>query len=94
MPNRLSAIYSDIDGNEIYFSLEVSRSVTRLDAEHAQVAKEYQILDHKGVLILKDGRITLVWGNEESSRTFILVADNLTEQNVVSIAEQFMQKFK
>ena len=90
-PMQITAIYKSADGNSIYFSMDTSDAVVRVDAENTQTLKEIQIDGCKGMLVVKDGATTVTWGYSGVGQTFILTSSNLTEVELIGLAERFMQ---
>lgn len=91
LPKNIQAIYKDSDNNSILFSMYPSNTVVRVDSENTQIVKEIQICGYSGLLVVKDGRTTVTWGYESDSKTISIISSALTETELVSLAEDFVQ---
>lgn len=94
LPAGLTVVYLDSKNNEVFFEIETGKSLTKLDTENAQVAEECIIRGNKGVVLIKNDRTTIAWGNETGSNTFILTANALNQQELLYIAERIMGNFE
>ena len=94
LSDRIMAIYKDSDNNSIYFSMNASDTVVRVDTEEAQIAKEVPIYGCEGILIVKDRQINVIWGDKDNEITFMLTSSAFTETELINLAEQFMQTLK
>lgn len=83
------AVYENADAEEIFFSLKPADSAIQLDSEDIQYSKELEICGYDAVLVVEDDCVTLIWIHSEFGSTITLIADGLTEAEVVDIAEQF-----
>ena len=88
--NRLTAIYEDNSGNEIFFSAEDSNSNLQLDSEGAQVSQIYKHCNKDIVLVVEGTNVRLAWIDEELSVTFTLIATNMSSDLLLNIAEQLI----
>ena len=91
LPEQIVAIYKSSVNNCISFSMYPGNAVVRVDTEDAQTVSKMQICGCTGVLVLKDGKITVAWGYESDEKTFMLSSSSLTETELISLAETFMQ---
>lgn len=91
LPKSTQAIYKDSDNNSILFSMYPSNTIVRVDSENTQIVKEIQICGYNGLLVVKDGRTTVAWGYESDSKTISIIASSLTEIELISLAEDFIQ---
>lgn len=91
LPKRIVAIYKSSNNNSIYFSMNASVTVVKVDAEDTQVVKEIQVCGHEGVFVVKDGKANVTWGDKSTERTFMLISSELTETDLISLAEMFMR---
>ncbi len=92
LPRSIQAIYKSSDTSSIMFSMYPSNSVVRVDSENTQIVKEIQICGYNGLLVIKDGRTTVAWGYENDAKTIMLTSLELSETELVNLAECFMQK--
>ena len=88
----LTAIYEDTNGRFINFSAQPLESSVILDFENSQVSQKCSIKGHDAILVSKDGTFRVAWIHEDISVVFTLVADDMTELDVVRIVEQFIEK--
>ena len=87
----LTAIYENAEGKWICLSGMPGDSWVAVDSENAQLSQRCQINGYDALLVVKDG-VNLTWIYEETSIIFSVFADDLTETEVISIAEHFMKK--
>lgn len=85
--------YSADSEKEISFSAYSMGSIIGIDSENAEKSQKCEILGNQAVLIIKNGEIRLSWAQENISIVFILMANDLSEDTVIQIAEQMIQKF-
>ena len=90
--DNAAVIYENTDGEEIFFSAASAESTIRLDSEGIDYSKEFLICGHDAVLLAEDTYITLLWMHNSLDVTFTIVADGLTESQVINIAEQLTSK--
>lgn len=90
-PKHIVAIYKNSNGNSIYFSMNASETVIRVDAEDTQTVKAISIYGCDGILLLKDKMTTVTWGYESDIKTFMLASPELSEAELINLAERFMQ---
>lgn len=88
----LFAIYSADPDKEISFSSQGISSTVQIDAEDADKSQKFEILGNQAVLILKDRAVRLGWVQENKSTIFTLMANDLSEDTVIQIAKQIIQK--
>ncbi len=86
---KLTAIYEDVSGRQVFFSCEPGNSLVSIDSEGAERSEMCKIGDCDAVLVIKNG-VRLAWIHEETSTIFTLIADDLTETEVFSIASQIV----
>lgn len=87
----VTAIYDNADNNTIYFTSRQINSIKRIDAENAQSIRDIQIHGCDGVLVIKNGIITVTWGDDILNKAFSITASGLTENDVITIAERLEQ---
>lgn len=92
LPKSIQAIYKNFDNDNISFFMKSSDAVVRMDSENTQMVKEIQVSGYAGLLIVKDGRTTVAWGYENEAKTFMLTSLELSETELINLAERFMQK--
>ena len=87
------AIYDNVKNNSsiLFMALSID-GVARVDAENAQEVREILIWDYEGILVKKDGVISVTWGDDVLQKAYSIAASELTEAEVIAIAENFMQK--
>lgn len=88
----LFALYSADSEKEICFSAYSMGSIMGIDSENAEKSQKCEILGNQAVLIIKNGEISLSWAQENVSIVFTLTANDLSEDTVIQIAEQIIQK--
>ena len=85
-----AAIYENAAGEEIYFSSTATAcSTIQLDSEDIQYSRELDICGYDAVLLVEDEYVSLIWLHGELGSTMTLIAEGLSEEDVVSIAEEF-----
>ena len=87
-PVSALAIYDTADGKVMLVSIAHLGSVTRLDSEGAQVYREFMFHGNPAVLIIENERVTVAWIREDLGLTCNIMATGLTEDQVISLAEQ------
>lgn len=91
LPTRITAIYKNSNGDCLYFSIDTSATILRVDSENTQTVKAINICGCDGILVTKDGTTTITWGYESDEKTFMLASSELTETELVKLAKSFMQ---
>ncbi len=89
--NKLTAIYEDPTGNEIYFSCKPGSNLITIDSEDAEESERCQIISCDAIIVIKDG-VLLTWIHKESSTVFSIISNKLTKAEALDIAEQFIDK--
>ena len=90
--HNAAAIYENSEAKEIFFSATATRSSIGIDSEDIDYSKELLICGYDAVLVAEDQYITLVWMHNALDAIFTIVADGLTESQVIHIAEQLTAK--
>ena len=90
-PGTVTAIYDHEVSGSIFFTFDTIDTIKQIDADHAQEVQEIQIAENNGVLIVKDGIVTIAWGNDTLNKSISITASALTAEDVITIAEQFEQ---
>lgn len=85
------AIYDNETSESIFFMLDPVNDIKRIDTENAQNIRSLQIAGCDGVLIAKNGEVTIAWGSEQLNKTFSITSTILSETEVINIAEEFMK---
>lgn len=75
--------YTNDSGVKIWFSQMEQGATLNIDTENAQKVEDISINDNKGILVLKDGLVTIVWHNEEY--LFSLFSE-IDEKELIKIA--------
>lgn len=91
LPKRIQAIYKSSGGDCLYFSIDTSATILRVDAEDTQAVKAINICGCDGVLVVKNRTTTITWRYENDEKTFMLASSELTETELVRLAKSFMQ---
>ena len=86
--NKAAAIYENSNAEQIFFSANPTESSLRIDSEDIDYSKELLICDYDAFLVAEDHIITLVWLHNELDAIYTIVADGITESQVIHIAEQ------
>lgn len=87
----VTAIYDNADKYSIFFTSGPISNIKRVDAENAQDIRDIQIHGYDGVLVANKGIITIVWGDDVLKKSFSITASGLTENDVITIAEHFIE---
>ena len=87
---RITAIYENAAGEGIRFISLPSSVNFKIDTENTDVSKEIILLNHQGILTIKNGVVQIAWWDTETSMIYLISADRLTEDVVLSIAEQLV----
>lgn len=87
----LNAIYENAAGKRVYLLGMPGDSWVAVDSENADLSQKCQINGCDAILVVKDG-VNLTWIHKESSIMLSLFSDGLTENEVISIAEQLIEK--
>ena len=90
-PTQTTAVYKTSDKNSISFTMYPSETVARVDSENAQAIKEICICGYDGFLVAKGDRITITWWRESNNQTFSIISTSLTESELITLAETFIQ---
>ena len=80
--------YINNRNEEILFNQSPNGTNFQLDSEDAEI-KEVDIMGSEGILLKKEGRVTLFWNNDEYS--FYLVS-TIDEKELISMAESLIKK--
>lgn len=90
---KFTAIYKNPDGEEIYFTGVPGHGIATIDTEKTPVSQEYILGGHRGILVTEENRIRLAWVDEDRDIIFMLTATNLSEEEILDIAEKFIEFF-
>ena len=88
--NGFTALYLNGSKDKIVLTETLSSSSLTVNTEYTEYTKELKIADYDAIFTKAD-TISLVWISPEEEITFALIADALTEKEMVTIAENFMQ---
>jgi len=83
-----AVIYENSNAEQIFFSARPTESSIRIDSEDIDYSKELLICDYDAILVAEDHIITLVWMHNRLDAIYTIVADGITESQVIHIAEQ------
>ena len=86
--NNAAAIYENSNAEQIFFSANPTGGSIGIDSEDIDYSKELLICGYDAILVAEDQIITLVWMHNELDAIFTIVADGITESQVIHIAEQ------
>lgn len=84
--------YMNLAGKKIYIWLRPNPSHMTMDSEFAAVSKRCKVLGNEGAIVSKDGFAQLAWFCETDNTAYLLQANDLDENTLLYIAEQFMKK--
>lgn len=80
--------YINNKNEEILFNQSPNGTNFQLDSEEAEI-KEVDIMDNEGIILKKEGRVTLFWNNEDYS--FYLLS-TIDEKELISMAKSLIKK--
>lgn len=80
--------YINNKNEEILFNQSPNGTNFQLDSEDAEI-KEVDIMGNEGIILKKEGRVTLFWNNEEYS--FYLLS-TIDEKELISMAKNLIKK--
>ena len=63
-----------------------------MNSEYSSVSKACTVADNAGAFVLKDGWAQLAWVDEKDNMSYMLNANALEEQILISVAEALMKK--
>ena len=89
----LRAAYINLQGERIRFVICYASDIT-VDSEDAPVSKKYIIAGHTGIYVYEDGLAQLSWVNKETNMSYLLSSDAMSEKELLSVAERFMENFE
>lgn len=85
------AIYKNLQDDSIYLSTSSISGVTRVDVDDPEKVRKVNIGIYEGPLIENNNSVTVVWIYENAETQFVLVATNLTTDEILAIARQFQE---
>lgn len=88
----LMAIYNSGDDVEIVLFAEFSCGNTQIDGEGATIT-EITVAGHAGQMFAEGDRVNLTWLDENIDRIFVICTQNIAEEAVVYVAEEFAGYF-
>lgn len=88
---EMTAIYENADGQWICFSATPGESWVAVDSEEAELSQKIRIRNCEAVLVVKDG-VNLTWIDKGLSTTFTLFCDDMSEKEIVIIAESLISR--
>ena len=86
------AVYQAPSGAVICFAVYSNSSDITIDSANAVTSKKCVVAGCEGVYVSKDNSSQLAWINKGESTSYLLSADAVDENNLLSIAEQLMKK--
>lgn len=87
-PKRITVHYENAAGDDVRFLCLPLNSSVQMDSERAEVSKKVQVLEHDGVLVVKNGDAQIAWWDDEVELIYWLSADNTTEKEMYTLAER------
>lgn len=88
----LLAIYKHGDNAGITLLADYSFGNIQLDGEDATIT-EIEIAGHAGQMFAEGDRVNLAWLDENIDRIFVICTQNIAEEAVVQVAEEFARYF-
>lgn len=88
----LLAIYKHGDNADIALFADYSFGNIRLDGEDATIT-EIEIAGHAGQMYAEGDRVNLAWLDENIDRIFVICTQNIAEEAVMQVAEEFARYF-
>ena len=88
----LLAIYNLGDDIELALFADYSFGNIQLDGEDANIT-EIEIAGHAGKMYAEGDRVNLAWLDENIDRIFVICTQNIAEEAVVQVAEEFARYF-
>ena len=90
---KFATVYKKSAGEEIHFSGAPGTTFATIDAEDAQVSREFILDDYRGIYVEKGVLTQVAWVDESRETIFMLTATSLSEHEILGIAEKFVEKF-
>lgn len=85
------AIYENSNSERICFSAVPGEHWIAIDSENAQISHQHEICGYDAITVVKDGAVSLTWIHKELTTVFTLMADNMSDSEIVAIAEQLIR---
>ena len=89
---NLFAKYSNADNSTIYFYIQNSSGNLQIDTEGAHVT-HLKVEGHDAYTVVEGDLVSIVWLNENMSRTFSMFTTKVAEEAVIDFAEAIAQQF-
>ena len=90
----LHIIYQALDGSRISFSVRADTIDITLDSENAEISKTCDVMEHKGIFVLKSNLSQLAWIDEVDCASYLLSSDAISESDLFSIAKQLIVRME
>ena len=85
-------VYQNQSGQIACFATAPDSSHITVDSENATISQRVKIAGHDGVFVSKEGMSQLAWVDKTTSTSYLLNADSMDQETLVSIAEELMRK--
>lgn len=88
--SEMGAIYENSDGKRFCFSSVSGDNWIAIDSENAQTSQQFQLCGFDAISVVKDGVVSLTWIDTDLNIVFTMIADNMTESEVITIGENLI----
>ncbi len=90
--NGTTAMYQNGEGHTLIFTQTMNSNQLTIDTEDAEYTKELDIIGYDAVLV-KTKKMKLVWLDSHRAVMCTLIADSLSEEEIISLAEQLAVQY-
>ena len=88
--SEMNAIYENSNGKRFCFSSVSGDNWIAVDSENAQISQQHKLCGFDAITVVKDGVVSLTWINSDLNIVFTMIADDMSEAEVIAIGEQLI----
>lgn len=89
--NETTIIYKSSNGKRFFCKVAPGTSWISIDSENAQISRQHKICGYDAITVMKDGRASLSWVHSDLGIVFSLLADDMSENELIGIGEQLIE---
>ena len=84
--------YKNEHGNRIFLWIRPNASDVTVNSENASTSRKCMVAGYAGVYVERDNMAQLAWVDEAENASYMLNADAVDENQLLAIAEKFIEK--
>lgn len=88
--DKMAVTYRDAAGKRFYCRTAPAHGWVAVDSEDAQTSHQHQVCGYDAITVEKDGRVKLTWIHSDLGIVFSILADDMTESQLIAIGQQLI----